>query len=317
GGFRKPPLLGKKFGPRDAFRKTESGRPRFLNRGVWSVFDADMQTAERYLGKTFYTSLSCDFRGRIVADPHFNYMRQDYVRGLFLFAEGKPIGKRGLYWLKVSTANAFNEKREMTLKPFDERVAWTERYMDRIRDIAANPWCGLDRYIDKREQPRWKHAWLNEAADPIQFVAHCSELVAAFAAGEDFKTRLPLPFDATNSGAQHYSLLARDRDGARLTNLVYEGSVADLYTDVMRRIEKSFARDLDEVEKNVRAEVESARERGDNDLAKVESDVRSRLTKNHHFARFWLSKEVLKRKFIKLLCVEALYGAKEGGLEKE
>src|SRR5262249_51929496 len=303
GGFRKPPLLGKKFGPRDAFRKTKSGRPRFLNRGVWSVFDADMQTAERYLWKTFYTSLSCDFRGRIVADPHFNYMRQDYVRGLFLFAEGKPIGKRGLYWLKVSTANAFNEKREMTLKPFDERVAWTERYMDRIRDIAANPWSGLDSYIDKREQPRWKHAWLNEAADPIQFVAHCIELVAALDEGEGYITHLPLPFDATNSGAQHYSLLARDRDGARLTNLIYEGKVEDLYTDVKDHIKRSLIRDVSKAENYVRAEVEAARERGDNNLAEVEAAARSRLPKDSYFARYFLSKDVFTRKFIKLLCV--------------
>src|SRR5262249_47548670 len=156
--------------------------------------------------------------------------------------------------------------RQMTLKPFSERIAWTERNMPRIRVIAANPWSGvLELYIDEQQQPDWlpkingpplKLAWLDGAADPIQFVAHCIELVAALDEGEGYITHLPLPFDATNSGAQHYSLLARDRDGARLTNLVYEGGVADLYTDVMERVENSFARDLDEVEKNVRAEVE-------------------------------------------------------------
>src|SRR5262249_32811963 len=120
-----------------------------------------------------------------------------------------------------------------------------------------------------------------------------------------------------NSGAQHYSLLARDRDGARLTNLIYEGKVEDLYTDVKDHIKRSLIRDVSKAENYVRAEVEAARERGDNNLAEVEAAARSRLPKDSYFAKYFLSKDVLTRKFIKLLCVEALYGAKERGLEKE
>src|SRR5262249_9668388 len=156
--------------------------------------------------------------------------------------------------------------------------------MDRIQDIADDPLSGLRLYSDGPEQsaPR-KLGWLTEAADPIQFVAHCIELVAALKEGEGYETRLPLPFDATNSGAQHYSLLARAPDGARLTNLVYEGKVADLYTDVSKRIEGSLVVHVDDGRKYVRAELEATCERGVNDLAEVESAALSHLPKDYGY----------------------------------
>ena len=52
----------------------------------------------------FYVPLNIDFRGRIYPIPHFNFTRDDRVRGLFLFADGKPIGKEGLLWLKTHVA---------------------------------------------------------------------------------------------------------------------------------------------------------------------------------------------------------------------
>src|SRR5262249_43302705 len=52
-------------------------------------------------------------------------------------------------------------------------------------------------------------------------------------------------------------------------------------------------------------------------LAEVEAALRSRPTNDRRFAQWWLSKDVLKRKFIKLLCIETLYGATDRGLAKE
>src|SRR5262249_44605247 len=64
-----------------------------------------------------------------------------------------------------------------------------------------------------------------------QFLAHCKELVMCDG-NPKFVTTLPLPFDASNSGAQHYAMLARNSAMARLTNLIDDGKPNDLYTTI-------------------------------------------------------------------------------------
>ena len=59
-------------------------------RAAWDLIVA---TAEA-MPERFYVPLNIDFRGRIYPIPHFNFTRDDRVRGLFLFADGKPIGAK-------------------------------------------------------------------------------------------------------------------------------------------------------------------------------------------------------------------------------
>jgi DNA-directed RNA polymerase len=257
----------------------ESGRK---DKGPRQLLRWDLEQAELLRGKTFWTPMACEWRGRVMPLPYFNYSRGDHIRSMFRFAKGAPIGERGLYWLRVSTANQFNEDRKISRLPFDERVEWTERNMDRIRAIAENPKVGL-RWRESAEdyKPGVKAitgSWLEEAADPFQFIAHCRELVAA-TNDPEFNTTLPLPLDASNSGAQHYSLLARDLAGAELTNLVGTGEVRDLYEDIVRRINDHIAVMIDE---------------GD------EADRRR--------AMWWNAQDFINRKHIKALIVAAIYG---------
>ena len=47
-----------------------------------------------------------DFRGRAYpVTPHLSIVGSDLCRGLLMFAQPKPLGKNGLYWLKVHLAN--------------------------------------------------------------------------------------------------------------------------------------------------------------------------------------------------------------------
>src|SRR5262249_50552550 len=74
---------------------------------VWSVVPLDIVTAESVAEwGHFYIPHELDFRGRLYAIPHFSFIREDRIRGLFLFAKGEPIGKEGLLWLKAHTAKA-------------------------------------------------------------------------------------------------------------------------------------------------------------------------------------------------------------------
>ena len=36
--------------------------------------------------------------------PHLNHLGSDICRGLLQFAQAKPLGNDGLYWLKVSVS---------------------------------------------------------------------------------------------------------------------------------------------------------------------------------------------------------------------
>src|SRR5262249_13591567 len=56
----------------------------------------------------FWVALNFEFRGRILGISHFNFQREDRVRGLFLFAKGEPIGIEGLRWLKAHVARTAN-----------------------------------------------------------------------------------------------------------------------------------------------------------------------------------------------------------------
>jgi DNA-dependent RNA polymerase len=263
-GRRHHPLLGIK-GRRD--------------RGDWRVFDYDMKQVERLRGKTFWTDINCDWRGRLTPLPHFNYGRGDHIRGLFRFAQEYPIGERGIWWLKVATANCYDEDKLIRRQPFEERVAWTERNLDNIREIAAKPQSGLVWRMDG------KHPWLSKAADPIRFVAHAIELAAALALErpEDFKTSLPIALDASNSGAQHYSMLARDRKGAELTNLLANDAPKDLYGEVL-------------------------------DINTRRLTVLTDEGADH--ARFWLTSGILDREVFKKLTMTFLYGQGGAGHEK-
>ena len=51
------------------------------------------------------------------------------------FAEAKPLGERGLWWLKVHLANLYGYDKGT----FEERVEFVHEHLDDIFDSAENP----------------------------------------------------------------------------------------------------------------------------------------------------------------------------------
>ena len=67
--------------------------------------------------------------------PHFNHLGNDLCRGLLLFHVGKPLGERGLRWLKIHLANVYGfDKMKL-----DEREEFANNSVDNIFDSADNP----------------------------------------------------------------------------------------------------------------------------------------------------------------------------------
>jgi DNA-directed RNA polymerase len=62
-------------------------------------------------------------------------MGDDICRGLLEFSEGKPLGKRGFYWLKVHLANKLGfDKLSM-----NERVQKVDDLIPKIKETIENP----------------------------------------------------------------------------------------------------------------------------------------------------------------------------------
>ncbi|RVW75089.1 DNA-directed RNA polymerase 3A, chloroplastic [Vitis vinifera] len=112
----------------------------------------------------FYYPHNLDFRGRAYPmHPHLNHLSSDLCRGVLEFAEGRPLGKSGLRWLKIQLANLYAGGVEKL--SYDGRLAFVDNHLDDVFDSADNPLNGN----------RW---WLT-AEDPFQCLAACINLSEA------------------------------------------------------------------------------------------------------------------------------------------
>ncbi|KAG5478247.1 hypothetical protein CUR178_04962 [Leishmania enriettii] len=178
-----------------------------------------------------YFPNSMDFRGRMYPLPgRLNHTGSDPFRGLLEYAEPKPLGEVGLYWLKVHLAN----KMGMSKLSFDERVHYVDEHMEDVVQSAESPLVG-DR-------------WWQEASEPIQCLMACKEVADAMKCSqgpEKFLSRLPVAVDGSYNGLQHYSAIGRDAFGAALVNLVPSERPADAYTGILKEMLKSICIDAD------------------------------------------------------------------------
>jgi DNA-directed RNA polymerase len=167
-----------------------------------------------------------DFRGRAYpCTPHLSNVGSDLCRGMLKFAEAKPLGPRGLYWLKVHLAN-FAGKDKVS---FDARASFVDEMMDKVRESVEDPFAG--------EQ------WWMTLEDPFQGLATCYEIVDAIDSGdpESFMCSLPVHMDGSCNGLQHYAALGRDLVGGKAVNLCALDAPQDVYSGVMREVIRRVA----------------------------------------------------------------------------
>lgn len=181
------------------------------------------------MGDTIYLPHNVDFRGRAYPiPPHLNHIGDDLSRGLLLFGETKPLGERGLRWLKIHLANLYGYDKAS----FDERVEFVHEHLEDIYDSAERPLEG--------------RRWWTKADDPWQCLATCIELRNALESPEPeaYECALPVHQDGTCNGLQHYAALGGDAVGAAQVNLAAADRPSDVYTYVAKMVEKSIEEDL-------------------------------------------------------------------------
>lgn len=178
----------------------------------------------------FYYPHNLDFRGRAYPmHPHLNHLGSDICRGILEFADGRPLGKSGLQWLKIHLANLYAGGVDKL--SHEGRLAFTENHFEDIFDSADKP-------LEGRQ-------WWLKAEDPLQCLAVCITLTEALRSSspETFISHIPVHQDGSCNGLQHYAALGRDKLGAAAVNLVAGEKPADVYSGIAARVSNIMQRD--------------------------------------------------------------------------
>lgn len=166
-----------------------------------------------------------DTRGRWYYRGTPNPQGSQVAKSILHFSERKPLGKDGLFWLKVQIANSYGfDKHRPAI-----RAAWTDEH-----------WDNIERALDSPEDH--PEVWGDES--PMLMFTAAWELREAYRTGdpESYCTGVPVHMDATCSGIQHFAALLRDPVSAEYVNLVDNGTdvKSDIYAAVAARSQDSL-----------------------------------------------------------------------------
>lgn len=166
---------------------------------------------------SIYFPHNMDWRGRVypIVDG-LSPQGTKLSKALLSFSEGKRINEQSEPFLAIHIANEFGEDK-LSLK---DRVEWVYNNEERIINAANDPF-GSD-----------KDFWVN-ADNPWGFLRACMEWCDYCADPVDFHSTLPIAFDGSCSGLQHFSAMFSDEVGGKEVNLVSGIDRQDVYAAVM------------------------------------------------------------------------------------
>lgn len=234
--------------------------------------------------KAIYFPHNLDFRGRIYAVPvALNPQGNDLCKGLLTFANGKAIGERGLFFLKVHGANCAGVDK----LSFNDRIKWVH---DNESMIIA---CATDPYNNQQ--------WANMDS-PFMFLAFCFEYLEVKLNGLSYRSSLPVSFDGSNSGAQHFSAMLRDEVGASAVNLLPSDKPQDIYQIVADAVVEKLHADVAKGTKNKTETIE------DSDGGIYEKIKYGSSALASQWLKFGVSRKVTKRPVMTVVYSATKYG---------
>ena len=173
-------------------------------------------------------SLGHNGRAYILSGGALSPQGPDAERGLLRFADGGEVTERAVYHLTLNLANLYG-----ITDSHEAKQEWVRDNIELISAVATEP---LD-HISVWEQ----------ADEPWQFVAACDDYYRCVIAKTSSKTHIPVFNDATASGIQILSLLARDKDGASRVNLVPDNiRKNDIYAQLKPLLKEELQKVADE-----------------------------------------------------------------------
>lgn len=194
----------------------------------------NLRTAQRFEQyDKIYFPHNIDFRGRIYPIPSFSPQGDELNKGLLLFAEPEPLeNDEDIQWFFIAGA----EFAGIDKVSFADCIAWVEDNKSNILDTAAQPLDMVD--------------WWGNLDAPFEFLAWCFEyqklqkyLKEHNGHAKGFITGIPIAFDGTCSGLQHFSAILRDPIGAKEVNLAPGDKPNDIYQTVADKVNCVLERD--------------------------------------------------------------------------
>ena len=169
--------------------------------------DKVLEIAEMVGERQFWEYMFYDSRGRIYSSAvYLSHAGSKLSKSLFLYNKKKAIGSEGWFWMLVHTSNCFGK----------DKLTIDGRY-----DFAAGE---LDKWIAWAKQPHKYKGKVDAEGNvieegwqvtdsPFEFLAAINEIKNAYANPGGvyaYESGLPIAWDATCSGLQVLSALARD-----------------------------------------------------------------------------------------------------------
>lgn len=196
-----------------------------------------IKTAQRPAGAV-WEPVFFDTRGRWYYRGSPNPQGSDLAKATLHFHEKKPLGRRGLYWLKVAVANSFGFDKDR----MDVRAAWTDENWHLI--LAALPVPEDRAEVFGKDSPWCMYAAAYELAQALS----CDD-------PESYCTGVPVHMDATCSGLQHLSAILCDAVGGQYVNLfdrTFVGPKQDIYSKTATETLKALRLDLEDADEVIR-----------------------------------------------------------------
>lgn len=230
-----------------------------------------------------YFPHNLDFRGRVYPLTLLNPQGTDFCKSLLEFADGAPLGDSGVAWLAIQGANCYG----LDKKPLEERIAWVYENTELILRTAKDPLTYLE--------------W-TETDSPWEFLAFCFEWADFMDQGTDYVSHIPVAFDGSCSGIQHFSAMLKDEIGGTAVNLVPDDKVHDIYGIVAEHVKRSVMKDA---------------QGGTEDELKTTEDGTEYVSKGTKaLANEWLAYGIT-RKVTKRPTMTLSYGAKKFGFTEQ
>lgn len=230
-----------------------------------------------------YFPHNLDFRGRVYPLPLLNPQGTDFCKSLLEFADGAPLGDSGVAWLAIQGANCYG----LDKKPLEERIAWVYENTELILRTAKDPLTDLE--------------W-TETDSPWEFLAFCFEWADFMEQGTEYVSHIPVAFDGSCSGIQHFSAMLKDEIGGTAVNLVPDDKVHDIYGIVAEHVKQAVMKDAAE---------------GTEDELKTAEDGAEYVSKGTKaLANEWLAYGIT-RKVTKRPTMTLSYGAKKFGFTEQ
>ncbi|KAJ2547288.1 DNA-directed RNA polymerase, partial [Coemansia sp. RSA 1933] len=230
------------------FKKVEWKNKRVNQHSMRCDCNYKVEIAKAFLNHPMYFPHNIDFRGRAYPiPPHFNHLGNDLCRGLLVFHEGRPLTKRGLFWLKIHLANLVGKDK----LSHQERLEFIDAHEKEIMACADDP--VPDPLI--RKDPGAPRPWWVDSENPWQTLAACIDYTAAMRSPnpEEYVSQLHIHQDGTCNGLQHYAAMGRDIKGAKEVNLYPSDRPQDVYSGILnvviRRIDEDIEKGVEHARK--------------------------------------------------------------------